>query len=124
MKITELAESFGYHCVQEGFTETPVTSGYTSDLLSDVMAHGTGKSLLITIQAHKNAVAVCAMADISAMVICNDRPIPDDMLSAAREQEIGVFVTGKDQFTVSGEIYTALGAGESAAGSESEPPTE
>jgi hypothetical protein len=108
VRISELAESFGYHCVQDSFADQPVASGYTSDLLSDVMANGTGKTLLITIQAHKNAVAVCSMAEIPAVVICNDRPIPDEMLEAAREQEIGVFVTGKDQFTVSGELYTFL----------------
>ncbi|MFP4484555.1 MAG: hypothetical protein ACOCYG_09500 [Spirochaetota bacterium] len=109
MIISELAASFGYECLQDQFADTTAESGYTSDLMSDVMANGTGKSVLITIQAHKNAVAVCAMADISALIICNNRPIPADMLEAARTQEIGVFLTGKDQFTVSGEVYGALG---------------
>ncbi len=109
MTISELAASFGYECVQDQFADATAESGYTSDLMSDVMANGTGKSVLITIQAHKNAVAVSSMADISALIICNNRPIPDDMIEAARSQEIGVFLTGKDQFTVSGEIYTALG---------------
>lgn len=122
MTIMELAQTFGYDCVQDKFTDGAVDSAYTSDLLSDVMANGTGRSLLITIQAHKNAVAVCSMADIPAILICNHRPIPEDMIEAAREQEIGVFVTGKDQFSVSGEIYHALGLGSTAGAAGADAP--
>jgi hypothetical protein len=115
MTILEFARAHECECVQDSFPDATIDSGYTSDLLSDVMANGTGKSVLITIQAHKNAVAVCSMADIAALIICNNRPIPEDMLEAARSQEIGVFVTGKDQFTVSGELYTTLALGSGAA---------
>lgn len=111
MTILEFARSHECECVQDSYSDDTIDSGYTSDLLSDVMANGTGKSVLITIQAHKNAVAVCSMADISALIICNNRPIPEDMLDAARSQEIGVFVTEKDQFTISGELYHVLSAG-------------
>jgi hypothetical protein len=115
VKIHELSSLFAYRCVQAGTADADLDSAYTSDLLSDVLANGTGKSVLITIQAHKNAVAVCSMTDIPAMVVCNNRPIAQDMIDAAAAEEIALYVTDKDQFTVSGELYARLGGGASSA---------
>lgn len=84
---------------------------YTSDLLSDAMAHAPENGVLVTIQAHKNTVAVATLRDLTAIVICNNRPLPDDMLEAARSEGIGVAVTGLDQYAVSGRLYGRLGEG-------------
>jgi len=105
MTISDLGTLLGYRCVQDEYTDAPLAAGYTSDLLSDVMAHAEEGSVLVTIQAHRNAIAVAAMTGIAAMVVCNSRPLPDDMMQAARDEHIAVFLTDKNQFTVSGEIY-------------------
>ena len=108
MKISRLATSLVFRAVQDAFDDRDLTCGYTSDLLSDVMANASEDCVLVTIQAHKNAVAVATMAGIAAILICNNRPIPDDMLEAARPERIAVFVTEKSQFIAGGEIYQAL----------------
>lgn len=108
MKISQLASSLGFRAVQDEYDDRDLTCGYTSDLLSDVMANAREDCVLVTIQAHKNAVAVATMAGIAAILICNNRPIPDDMLNAARSERIAVFVTEKSQFIAGGEIYQAL----------------
>jgi len=105
MIISELETRLGYRCVQSAYNDAPLAAGYTSDLLSDVMAHAEEGSVLVTIQAHRNAIAVASMTGIAAMVVCNSRPLPDDMMEAARDEHIAVFLTDKNQFTVSGEIY-------------------
>ncbi|TVQ38758.1 MAG: hypothetical protein EA384_08500 [Spirochaetaceae bacterium] len=110
MKLSEMSSSLGYTAVQDQFQDRDIQHGYTSDLLSDVMANAAEGSVLITIQAHKNAVAVASMAGIAAIVICNSRPIPDDMLETARSECIAVFTTPKNQFTVSAEVYNRLQA--------------
>jgi serine kinase of HPr protein (carbohydrate metabolism regulator) len=50
-------------------------------------------------------VAVAALVNISVIVICNSRPLPDDMLEAAKEEGIAVIRTKENQFTVSGRLW-------------------
>ncbi|MDR2070876.1 MAG: hypothetical protein LBP81_05625 [Treponema sp.] len=88
--------------------DTELTGAYTSDLLSDVMANAREGGALITIQAHKNTVAVASLVNISLIVICNFRPIPEDMIPAARDEGIAIIRTRENQFTVSGKLYEFL----------------
>ena len=108
MKTSDLGTALGYQPVQQDYTDREISSGYTSDLLSDVMANAAENCVLVTIQAHKNTIAVSSMAGISAIVICNSRPLPEDMIQAAAGEQIALFLTEKNQFTVSGEIYNRL----------------
>ncbi|TVQ98838.1 MAG: hypothetical protein EA403_13765 [Spirochaetaceae bacterium] len=108
MKISQLETTLGFKTVQGTYDDREMSCGYTSDLLSDVMANAREDCVLITIQAHKNAVAVATMAGIAAILVCNSRPIPDDMIEAARSEGIAVFITEKSQFIAGGEIYQAL----------------
>jgi len=78
-----------------------ITSAYASDLLSDVMGHCGDESVLITIQNHLNAIAVCTLAGIEAVVICNGRPVPDDMKAAAEREGVGILTTPLSQFATS-----------------------
>ena len=78
-----------------------VAAAYTSDLLSDVMGHCGDESVLITIQNHLNAIAVCTLAGIEAVVICQGRPVPDDMKAAAEREGIAIVTTPLSQFAAS-----------------------
>jgi len=108
MTINELASALGAEICQNEFTDADITGAYTSDLLSDVMANAKTGGALITIQAHKNTVAVATLVNISVLVICNSRPLPDDMLEAAKDEGIAVIRTKENQFTVSGKIWELL----------------
>jgi hypothetical protein len=109
--IREAAAALGAQIVQGEFEDAPLTGAYTSDLLSDVMANARDGGALITIQAHKNTVAVATLVNIAAIVVCNSRPLPPDMLEAARDEGIAVLLTGENQFTVSGKLYGLLQGG-------------
>jgi len=108
MNISELAPFLNAECVQDSFTDRAIQGVYTSDLLSDAIANAVENGILITIQAHKNTVAVATLKDLAAIIICNDRPIPADMIEAARAEGIAVFLTAEDQYTVSGKLYKKL----------------
>jgi len=105
MTIREAAAALGAEIVQNEFEDTDLAGAYTSDLLSDVMANAKTGGALITIQAHKNTVAVATLVNISAIIICNSRPVAADMLEAAKDEGIAVFLTKENQFTVSGKLY-------------------
>ena len=108
MKISEISNVIGYECVQSTFDDEDVAVGYTSDLMSDVMANAPESAVLITIQAHKNTVAVASLIDAVAIVVCNNRPIPEEMISSAKDEEIAVFKTSDNQFIASNKIGNNL----------------
>ncbi|MDA3835919.1 MAG: iron-sulfur binding hydrogenase, partial [Spirochaetales bacterium] len=85
-----------------------ITDGYTSDLLSDVMGNAPENSVLITIQAHKNTIAVASLVGMKAVVLCSGRSAPEDMLSAAAKEGIAVYSTGDSQFAATCKIGAML----------------
>jgi hypothetical protein len=106
--IQEIASQEGYKAIVLSDTEATVSQAYTGDLLSDVMGNAPDDSALVTIQAHKNTVAVASLAGIKVIVICNGRAVPDDMAAAAKEEHVAIIATGDDQFTASWKIAKLL----------------
>jgi serine kinase of HPr protein (carbohydrate metabolism regulator) len=106
--VREAAVVLGAKIVQDEFEDAELSGAYTSDLLSDVVAHAKDGGALITIQAHKNTVAVAALVNISCIIVCNNRPLPEDMLESARDEGIAVLLTSENQYTVSGKLWEAL----------------
>jgi len=95
LQLTPLVEL----CDQE------VTSAYASDLLSDVVGNAQAGTLLITIQVHRNVVAVASLVGLSAVVIVHGRRPEDDVLEAARENKINLLSTPCTAFTLAGRLY-------------------
>ena len=108
MTIREIAAALNAEICQNEFEDRELRGAYTSDLLSDVMANAKDGGALITIQAHKNTVAVATLVNISVIIICNSRPLPEDMLEAAKDEDIAVIRTKENQFTVSGKIWNII----------------
>jgi hypothetical protein len=108
MRISELAASLGLEIAQSGYADREVSEGYSSDLLSDVMANARADGVLVTVQAHKNAVAVASLVGLAAIVVCNSRPLPDDMVEAARAEGIAVFRSPESAFEISGRLWALL----------------
>lgn len=108
MKISDLPNLLPLDIIQSQYDDKEVKSVYTSDLLSDVMGNAEDESILVTIQAHKNTVAVATLKDSKAIIICNDRPISEDMIEAAVQERIALFSTSQNQFLISGQLYKLL----------------
>jgi hypothetical protein len=106
MKTSELSFQ-GLECVQSADVE--ITGGYTSDLLSDVMAHLKEGDALITIQAHKNTIAVASLTGASAVIFCHGRTASPDVLAAAAKENIAVFVSSGSQFQTTCALARCLG---------------
>ena len=100
MTVSELSEKVQGKIVVDN-TDASINRAYTSDLLSDVMGHCTDESVLITIQNHLNTIAVCTLVGIEAIVICHDRPVPEDMAEAAKRENVAIVTTSLSQFEAS-----------------------
>ena len=109
MIVKELSNLEGFTTISPGNGVLMITDAYVGDLLSDVMGNAPSESVLITIQAHKNTVAVASLAGIRALIICNNRSTPQDMVEAAKEEEIAIFTTKDTQFEASCKVAKALG---------------
>ena len=107
MKISELGK-LGFSCLQDQFEDTDLVGGYTSDLLSDVMANLKEGQALITIQAHKNTIAVASLSGALAVVFCHGRVVSDDVVEAATAEGIALFSTPDNQFETTVKVARVL----------------
>lgn len=107
MKLSEIIAQLGLKPLVE-IRDTEVTAAYASDLLSDVVGHAKPGTVLITVQMHRNVVAVSSLVNLSAVVLTHDRIPEDDVLATARENGVNMLATADSTFTVAGRLY-ALG---------------
>jgi bifunctional DNase/RNase len=108
MKVSDL-EALGYtRETKKEMEDFEIKAGYTGDLLSDVMANAPSDSILITIQAHKNTIAVATLAGIRAILVCNKRAIPSDMIEAADGNDVAIFKTAESQFEASAKVANKM----------------
>jgi hypothetical protein len=108
MRISELVSCLGLEAAQDSYSDREISTGYASDLLSDVMANAKADGVLVTVQAHKNAVAVASLVGLGAIIVCNSRPLPEDMIEAARAEGVAVFRSAASAFEISGRLWAAL----------------
>ena len=85
-----------------------VTGGYTSDLLSDVIANSKKGDLWVTLQIHQNIVAVATLKELSGIVIIGSKEPSLDTLAKAKDEGIPVITSPLTAFELSGRLY-ALG---------------
>jgi predicted transcriptional regulator len=91
-------------------TDCEIETGYCGDLMSDVMSHAEANCIWITIQAHKNSIAVALIKDIKSIIFTNNVTVEKEVIKKAEEEKINLFRTNKDSFTVCGEIYSLMEA--------------
>ncbi len=87
------------------FSEVVPSGGYTSDLLSCVMAGAKNKNLWVTLQAHANIVAVAALLDLSAVIITEGAQPDPATLAKANEEGIILLSTSKASYEVVGKLW-------------------
>ena len=91
-------------------TDCEIKNGYCGDLMSDVMAHAEAECIWVTIQAHKNSIAVALIKDIKSIVFTNNVTVEKEVIEKAEEEKINLLRTDKDSFTVCGKIYCLMEA--------------
>ncbi len=109
MTVKEIVEILNLKIVsgQESL-DMEVTSGYTSDLLSDVIANSKEGNLWITRQTHQNIVAVAKLKDLAGIIIVNSREPDEDTLRKAEEEKVSILCSEEMAFEVSGRLYALI----------------
>jgi len=92
----------------ENGLDNDISTGYCSDLLSDVMGNSKEGDLWITLQTHKNVMAVASLKDLSAILLVNNLKANADTLEASNEENIPILGTSLSAFDICGKIYALL----------------
>jgi hypothetical protein len=82
-----------------------VTGAYTSDLLSDVMGFARSGEIWLTVQSHLNLVAVAALKELSAVVVCGGRTVDDTVIAKAREEGVVMLASADSSYETGGRLW-------------------
>lgn len=109
MKVKDVAEklSLKIFSAPEGLNRE-VTGGYTSDLLSDVMGHAQEGHIWITLQTHKNIMAVASLKDIAAIILVKGFTPEPETIELSVQEGIPVLGSNSEAFELSGKLYEIL----------------
>ena len=109
MKLIKIAEKLQLKVLTaEDKLDEEVSGGYTSDLLSDVIANSQAGHLWITLQTHQNIVAVAKLKDLAGIIIVNNREPDEETLAKAKEENVPLLGSGEMAFDISGKLYQLL----------------
>jgi hypothetical protein len=107
--LKTLAEALGLRCLTPELDGSPeVSTGHTSDLLSDVLANAPSGGVWLTIQVHLNVVAVGLHAAQAAVVFTSGMLPEPAVVAKAVEEKLPLYATGRSTFDTVGRLY-ALG---------------
>ncbi len=109
MKLKEIIEKLQLKVLKgKENLEVEVTGGYTSDLLSDVIANSKEGNLWITLQTHQNIIAVAKLKDLAGIIIVNNREPDEDTLNKAEMENVPLLISEDVAFDVSGRLFEMI----------------
>jgi DNA-binding LacI/PurR family transcriptional regulator len=110
MTLKKIVENLGLNVVTaKDMLDADVNNGYTSDLLSDVMANAKQNNLWITLQIHQNIIAVAKLKELSGIIIVNNRKPEEDTMKKAEEEKVPLMTTSDSAFVISGKLFGLIG---------------
>lgn len=92
---------------QQGL-QNEISGGYTSDLLSDVMGHCKQNDVWVTLQTHRNIMAIASLRELAAIVIVKGFEPEAEAINKSNEENIPILGTSLGAFEISGKIYELL----------------
>ena len=103
LKIKELLDA--RVLAGEEHLDTEVTTAFSADLMSDVLAFAKPGSIMITGLTNPQIVRIASIVDNSAILIVRGKIPPDETITLAEELDIPVLSTRYILFEASGRLY-------------------
>lgn len=109
MKVAEIVNQLGLKVYggQQGL-EQEVTGGYVSDLLSDVMGNIDNGQIWITLQTHKNIMAIASLREVAAVILVKGFEPEKDTLEQSNEEGIPILGTDLETFEIAGQLHQLI----------------
>jgi len=87
------------------FASITTVGGYSSDLLSCVMAGAKKGFIWTTLQAHLNIVAVAALTEVAAVIITENAQPDAASISKANQQGVVLLSTPRPTYEINGKLW-------------------
>ena len=88
--------------------QSPVKGAYSSDLLSDVMGKAVEGDIWITMQTHRNIIAVASLKELAAILIVNDGHPESETVASATSEGVILLGTKERSFSICGKLYKLM----------------
>lgn len=107
MNLQQIIDQLNLNVLTEprDFAGITPTGGYSSDLLSCVMAGARKGHLWITLQAHLNIVAVGALNEVAAIIITENAQPDAASIEKANQQGVILLATFQPTYEVNGKLW-------------------
>ena len=100
MTVRDLILPLELEVLCEGDLSRPVTGGYCGDLLSWVMGRAPADSAWFSIMGNINAIAVCVLAELPCLILCENAALDEAALRRAEMENIAILRSPKDAYTL------------------------
>lgn len=109
MKVNDIVHELNLSVFggEEGL-DREITGGYVSDLLSDVMGNASEGDIWVTLQTHKNVMAVASLKEVAAVVLVKGNRPDDDTLAQGIEEGMPLLGTDMETFELVGKLYALI----------------
>ncbi|MGZ9235229.1 MAG: serine kinase [Anaerolineales bacterium] len=107
MNLQKIIDELNLNVLTEprDFGDITPTGGYSSDLLSCVMAGAKKGNLWITLQAHLNIVAIAALNELTAIIVTENAQPDADSIAKANQQGVILLATSQATYEVNGKLW-------------------
>ena len=104
MKVHEIIKAADGRVICGNDLDKDLTTGCSSDLMSDILTLEPVNAVLITGLANIQAVRTADMAGISHILFVRNKPISPEMIELAKDSHITLLETGLSMFNVCGRL--------------------
>ncbi len=111
MKVRELVEKLKLKVLSgESGLDRDIDGCYVSDLLSDVMGNAEMGNVWVTLQTHKNVMAIASLKELACVILVKGLTPGDDTVEQSNEEGIPFLSTDMQTYETVGKIYQLLNA--------------
>lgn len=100
MQVNKLVKEYDFKLLTETEGLNKITGVYSCDLLSWVMANGEEGNAWITVQAHKNILAVASLIEFSCIILPAGVNIEQNVIEKATEEGISILKTELEPYGI------------------------
>ena len=108
MKVSDIVEKLDLKvCSGEQGLNKEIEGGYTSDLLSDVMGNADADQVWVTLQTHKNIMAIASLKELAAVILVKGYE-PEADAAAQSKEGIPILSSEEEAFELTGKLYKLI----------------
>lgn len=109
MKVQDIVDKLGLKvCSGSTGLNREIEGGYTSDLLSDVMGNADENQVWVTLQTHKNIMAIASLKELAAIILVKGYEPEVDAAEQSNVEGIPILSSEEEAFELTGKLFEIL----------------